>query len=188
MGDIDLGDMHFRNGRVYSPWRAYGQSKTANILFAKVWILLCLYGRPLHNISLCLYYAQELSSQLKGTGVTAVSVHPGVIATNLFAAHNKAAATGVVGALFRTFIVDKSIPQGAATTLYACLEPTLAQSENRGTYLADCAIKQPSTVQAQDADGSIGRALWASTDAQLQAALALESTSSGANEAKSESA
>lgn len=36
MGTLDLADLHFRGGRAYSPWGAYGQSKTANILFAKV--------------------------------------------------------------------------------------------------------------------------------------------------------
>ena len=30
---VDLGDVHFLN-RPYSPWQAYGQSKTANVLFA----------------------------------------------------------------------------------------------------------------------------------------------------------
>jgi NAD(P)-dependent dehydrogenase (short-subunit alcohol dehydrogenase family) len=32
-GDVVLDDLHFRN-RPYDPWRAYGQSKTANVLFA----------------------------------------------------------------------------------------------------------------------------------------------------------
>lgn len=36
MGTVDVKDLHFRRGRAYTPWSSYGQSKAANILFAKV--------------------------------------------------------------------------------------------------------------------------------------------------------
>eukprot|EP00964_Phaeocystis_antarctica_P014428 scaffold7937_cov52-Phaeocystis_antarctica.AAC.2 len=38
MGTVDTVDLNFATGgdRKYSPWGAYGQSKAANILFAKV--------------------------------------------------------------------------------------------------------------------------------------------------------
>ena len=38
MGSVDTADLNFATGgdRKYSPWGAYGQSKAANILFAKV--------------------------------------------------------------------------------------------------------------------------------------------------------
>ena len=45
----------------YSPWTAYGQSKTANIL-----------------------HAVELNKRLSASGVTAVALHPGVIETELW--------------------------------------------------------------------------------------------------------
>lgn len=32
---LDFADMHFKEGRTYSKMNAYGQSKSANILFAK---------------------------------------------------------------------------------------------------------------------------------------------------------
>ena len=35
MGQVDTTDLFFKEGRKYSPWGAYGQSKAANILFAK---------------------------------------------------------------------------------------------------------------------------------------------------------
>jgi len=44
--------------RHYSPWRAYGTSKLANILFTR-----------------------ELARRLEGSGVTATSLHPGVVRT-----------------------------------------------------------------------------------------------------------
>ena len=36
MGSVDTSDLSFAHGRSYSAWGAYGQSKAANILFAKV--------------------------------------------------------------------------------------------------------------------------------------------------------
>ena len=56
MGSVDTSDLSFAT-RKYSPWGAYGQSKAANILFAK-----------------------GLADQLKeaGSNVLSVSLHPGV--------------------------------------------------------------------------------------------------------------
>jgi hypothetical protein len=42
--------------------------------------------------------------------------------------------------IFLPFVLDKTIPQGASTTLYACLHPELSNDEYRGAYLDDCAI------------------------------------------------
>ena len=58
-GEIDFDDLHFRE-RDYDGWKAYAQSKLANVLHAK-----------------------ELAERLEGTGVSAVSVHPGWVRTNL---------------------------------------------------------------------------------------------------------
>jgi NAD(P)-dependent dehydrogenase (short-subunit alcohol dehydrogenase family) len=52
-GVIDFDDINFEK-RKYDGWTAYGQSKLANVLHAK-----------------------ELAKRLEGTGVTAVSLHPG---------------------------------------------------------------------------------------------------------------
>lgn len=62
-GRLDYDDLHYKKGRRYAGWPAYGQSKLANILFPK-----------------------ELADRLKEKSphVTAVSVHPGVIQTNLW--------------------------------------------------------------------------------------------------------
>ena len=50
----------YQDGKAYHRWRAYGQSKTANILFSV-----------------------ELARRLGPKGIKAFSVHPGAIATNL---------------------------------------------------------------------------------------------------------
>lgn len=61
MGKIVPSDLHYTKGRTYKAWEAYGQSKLANMLFAK-----------------------GLADRLKGTPATAVCIHPGVIHTNLW--------------------------------------------------------------------------------------------------------
>lgn len=107
----------------YSSWAAYGQSKIANLLFAK-----------------------ELSRRFTGTKKTANAVHPGVIATNL-GRHMGAAANmlfGVVGPLFL-----KSIPQGAATQVYVATHPAAASIT--GEYFADCNVAK-ARRDANDAD------------------------------------
>lgn len=58
-GDIHFDDLHF-DSRKYDGWEAYAQSKLANLL-----------------------HARGLAKRLDGTGVTAVSVHPGWVRTNL---------------------------------------------------------------------------------------------------------
>jgi NAD(P)-dependent dehydrogenase (short-subunit alcohol dehydrogenase family) len=64
MGKIVLNDLHYKNGRKYRGWPAYGQSKLANLIFAKE-------------------LAKRLKEQ-KHDHVTAVSVSPGIIRTNLW--------------------------------------------------------------------------------------------------------
>lgn len=58
-GDIHLDDLFYEK-RKYDGWEAYAQSKLANLLHAK-----------------------GLAKRLEGTGVTAVSAHPGWVRTNL---------------------------------------------------------------------------------------------------------
>jgi len=100
----------------YRPWRAYGQSKLANLLTAV-----------------------ELSRRLAGSGKTAYAVHPGVIKTELVRHMNPVvrAAMSVVGP-----IALKSIPAGAATQCYAATHPGATQVSGR--YIVDCNAAEPS--------------------------------------------
>ena len=82
--------------RDYHPWRMYGRSKLANIMFATA-----------------------LARRFAGTNRTANSLHPGVIATNL-ARHVPNAE-----AMFSTMTM-KTVPQGAATQCYVAVHPDLA--------------------------------------------------------------
>ncbi len=96
----------------YKDWANYGQSKIANLLFAK-----------------------ELSRRFAGTKKTANAVHPGVIQTNLGRHMNP-----VMGFFFGLFgpLVLKTVPQGAATEVYVATNPSLATVS--GQYFADCNV------------------------------------------------
>lgn len=107
--------------RDYQPWRTYGQSKLANLLFAK-----------------------ELAKRL-APGQTANAIHPGVIETNL--GRHLDDYDGVLDSIGRDKL--KSIPQGAATQLFVAVNPDAAQLS--GLYFADCQVKEPSAPAKDEA-------------------------------------
>lgn len=111
---IKFDDLTFERG--YTPWGAYGQSKLANLLFAR-----------------------SLAKKLEGTGRTANAVHPGVIATNLWRHMNVVAR---VAAPVASAIAMKNIPQGAATQCYVATHPSLEGVS--GEYFVDCNIEKSS--------------------------------------------
>lgn len=120
----------------YTPFGAYGDSKLANVLFAKA-----------------------LSKRLP-PGVEAFSLHPGVIKTNL------TRSMGFQGALFRAIggLFMKSIPQGAATSVFAAVAPDLKGQS--GAYLSDCRVAQPSP---EGADAALAEQVWELTAKAAQA-------------------
>lgn len=118
-GGIEFDNLDGSKG--YSSWRNYGQSKLANLLFAK-----------------------ELARRFAGTQRTANAVHPGVIQTNLGRHMSPvlAALFGVTGKLWL-----KSVPQGAATEVFVATHPSLAGVN--GQYFADCNVAK-SRADADD--------------------------------------
>lgn len=139
-GTVDPEDL-FYSQRKYTPWGAYAQSKAANILFAKG-------------------LADELAAA--GSGVLSVSLHPGVIATPLWRHGNQWLTW-----LIHKFILDKDVPQGASTSLYAALAPESALPA--GAYLDNCAVASPN-AECTDAEGSLRRALWAKSEQLIEKA------------------
>merc|ERR1711933_544487 len=78
-------------------------------------------------------------------------------------------ARNVIGGfLLDLFLADKTVPQGASTTLWACLSEEAGRPDCAGQYLADCAPERPSALGR---DEGLAEALWRETDAQLDAAL-----------------
>lgn len=114
----------------YTAILAYGQSKLANIL-----------------------HANELARHFKEEGleITANSLHPGAINTNLLRHQNL--VEGIVNWIGKYFI--KNIPQGAATTCYVALHPQVKGIT--GEYFSDSNIAAP-TSQARDAE--LAKKLW----------------------------
>ena len=133
MAPLDFGDIHFERRR-YGRWIAYGQSKTANVLFTV-----------------------GLDQRLRSLGITALALHPGVIMTNLVRHLNtpdpSTDDTPRSGAKESRQprrqsqpAVLKSVEQGAATTLYAAVHPSLAG--RGGLYLEDCQwVPSPSPMR-----------------------------------------
>lgn len=117
---VDFDDIDFQR-RSYDRWVAYGQSKTANVLFAV-----------------------ELDRRGREDGIRAFSLHPGQILTNL-ARHLTDQDIAGFDALDANGkpIVDpdrgmKTPQQGAATIAWAATSPLLA--DKGGLYLEDCNI------------------------------------------------
>ncbi|KAF2136926.1 uncharacterized protein K452DRAFT_291967 [Aplosporella prunicola CBS 121167] len=125
LSPIRWGDYNFREGETYNKWRAYGQSKTANMLMA---------------ISL----AEKLGQK---RGLLAFSLHPGVIMTTTLGSHldwnvdipglqevDKFLGNAEGWGSFNA----KTAEQGAATHVYAAFSPSL--KEHNGAYLQDSRI------------------------------------------------
>ncbi|MCP4501521.1 MAG: SDR family NAD(P)-dependent oxidoreductase [Deltaproteobacteria bacterium] len=111
MADKEIGiDFDDLGGENYEPWKQYGQSKLANLLFAR---------------SLAKQFSED-----KGNKRSANAVHPGVIRTNL----TRHIGGEVFDSMDQTSI--KTIAQGAATQCFVAVQPRGGQLS--GTYFSDC--------------------------------------------------
>lgn len=120
--------------RAYDAWQMYGQSKLANILFA----------RSLHK-------------RFEGTNQVAVSLHPGVIRTNL-GRYDQGSVSAMLDSMDPSSI--KTIPQGAATQCLLAARPEGASAG--GQYWADC---QPSKTTPPGRDDELAEKLWQASEA-----------------------
>jgi NAD(P)-dependent dehydrogenase (short-subunit alcohol dehydrogenase family) len=121
---IDFDDLQSERGK-YSAFRAYGASKLANILFTL-----------------------ELSRRLAGTGVTANSLHPGVVMTNIFRDAGVVIG-GIIRVLGRWLMLSPE--QGAATAVYLASSPEVAAVT--GKYFVKCREQAPAPA-ATDVDAA----------------------------------
>jgi NAD(P)-dependent dehydrogenase (short-subunit alcohol dehydrogenase family) len=149
--DVDLDDPNFERTR-YTEFGAYGRSKTANILFAV-----------------------EFDRRHRDSGVRATAVHPGAIQTEL-GRHMTPAVTQEMISLINASqpagappFKWKSIPQGAATSVWAGVVAP-AQSVG-GRYCEDCHVAQVVTdegfrggVRPYALDADRAKALWARSE------------------------
>lgn len=113
-GKINRKDLNGNNA-----FDSYGQSKLANILFTR-----------------------ELSKRLHGTGVTANSVYPGVVDTEL----SRNNASIILTPFF--LCIAKTPKGGAQTTLKLALDPGMDKIS--GNYYADCRVSNESAAARDD--------------------------------------
>jgi retinol dehydrogenase-12 len=93
-------------------------------------------------------FASELGRRLAGTGVTAYSLHPGVVASDAWRR-----VPWPVRPLIKSFMI--STADGAKTTLYCAASPQCAAET--GLYYDDCRVKTPSAVAR---DTGLAAELW----------------------------
>jgi NAD(P)-dependent dehydrogenase (short-subunit alcohol dehydrogenase family) len=113
-GRIDFDDLHFER-RPYDGWTAYAQSKLANVL-----------------------HAQGLAERLSGEGITAVSLHPGWVRTNLI---RNSMPVWLQDTLMRPVLRLAGMIEpweGAQTTLFALLAEEVAA--HPGAYFSQLGI------------------------------------------------
>ncbi|MET7368778.1 SDR family NAD(P)-dependent oxidoreductase [Streptomyces sp. NPDC005566] len=138
---IRWDDVQFERG--YDRWQAYGQAKTANVLFA---VHLDALGRD--------------------SGVRAFALHPGSILTPLqrhLAKSDMVDAGWIDESGNPTDPTFKTPEQGAATQLWAATSPRLAGLG--GVYCEDCDVAEPA------GDGSEGGVHAHATDPEQAARL-----------------
>jgi NAD(P)-dependent dehydrogenase (short-subunit alcohol dehydrogenase family) len=141
MGKINFGDLQSKHR--YFRWRAYGQSKLANLLF--------MY---------------ELDRRLRAAGsqIKSVGAHPGYAATNLQSAAPPIADRLVMMVTNR--LIAQSAAMGALPQLYAATYPGL----EGGTYVGPDGIAEqrghPKPVGASGAarDEQVARRLWEASE------------------------
>lgn len=129
-GEINRDDLN--SEKSYNKFKAYSQSKLANILFT-----------------------QELAKRLKGTNVTVNACHPGVVKTQLgrHLVHSK--VKRVLDPF--TYFFFKTPKSGAQTSIRLAVDPEL---ENvTGQYFADCKIRKTAPSVRKNG-GEISEFLW----------------------------
>ncbi len=126
-GHVNFDDL--QHAQHYSGFQVYSDSKLMNVMFT-----------------------YELARRLEGTGVTANTLHPGLVATN-FLANN----WGVGGKIVRRLLdlVSISAEKGAQTSIYLASSPDVEGTT--GTYFEK---KKPVRSAEQSYDQDAQRRLW----------------------------
>ncbi|KAI6082472.1 retinol dehydrogenase 13 [Hypoxylon rubiginosum] len=140
LGPFRFDDYNFSGGAKYDGWDAYGQSKSANILFTV-----------------------ELSRRLASRGVRSYSPHPGLISgtglgTHLdksdFARLNDVAMRNT-GLPFEIDLPPRTLSQGTSSLLASALDPDF--DDKSGSYVRNCQVA-PAREYALDPENA--RKLW----------------------------
>jgi NAD(P)-dependent dehydrogenase (short-subunit alcohol dehydrogenase family) len=137
---VEFADVHFER-RAYDPWLAYGQSKTANVLFAV-----------------------EATRRWGHEGIVANALMPGAIRTNLQRHVDDAELARMRAAMASSGAVWKTPQQGAATSVLLAASPLVEGVGGR--YFEDCGEAGPNEpgtrtgVAAHALDPEAAARLW----------------------------
>jgi NAD(P)-dependent dehydrogenase (short-subunit alcohol dehydrogenase family) len=141
IGRIDFDDL--QSGRSYSRWRAYGQSKLANLLFA--------------------YQLQRRLAE-RGADALSLACHPGYAATNLQLAGPRMDGSSFMerASVWANGVFGQSAAMGALPTLYALTSPDASGGDYIGPSDYFEAWGHPKKVQSSSRshDADVARRLW----------------------------
>jgi NAD(P)-dependent dehydrogenase (short-subunit alcohol dehydrogenase family) len=160
---IDL-DYFWKGEPGYGPWRSYGQSKLANLLFT-----------------------QELQRRIDaaGLGYTTMTMHPGVVATdlgrNMMGLENAEKMKNGEGSFLQkafskaTSLFLKTPEQGANTQIW--LASGMGTRNAAATYYIDCKDKELPAFAADERDA---KKLWAESEEKSGVTFTLEPVTAAA--------
>ena len=158
VGEIHLDDLNWER-RPYNSWRAYGQSKLANLLF--------------------MFELQRRLAEA-GSPVRAVAAHPGYAATELQSRTGNPIQNGLMAIGNR--ILAQSGDQGAWPTEFAATEDIPGGSyvgpDGRGEMRGHPTLVSPSSAAT---DGDVARGLWALSEQLTGVRYAFESSAAAAS-------
>lgn len=126
---LDLDDL--QSAKNYTGIQAYARSKLENILFTR-----------------------ELARRLKGTGVTANCLHPGVVATRF--GHQSGGMISSLLGFVQNFAISPE--KGAETIIYLATSPNVATMSGEYFYKS-----RPTTPTRVASDDKLAAALWQKT-------------------------
>ncbi|KAH9204291.1 hypothetical protein DL95DRAFT_529323 [Leptodontidium sp. 2 PMI_412] len=124
LAGVRFDDYNFEEGKAYSPWLAYGQSKTANVLFSKA-----------------------LAQKLKNRGIQSYPLQPGLVMESNLSNHvtpEMFASALEIGNKDRgekelVMPQAKTLQEGCSTALVAALDPSIEGQS--GGFLEDCVVR-----------------------------------------------
>ncbi|KAI9036609.1 short-chain dehydrogenase [Aspergillus affinis] len=144
MGPIRFEDWNFDDGNTYDPWLGYAQAKTANMLFSV-----------------------SLARKLGKVGLVSVSLHPGVINTNLLRYDVGASVDAIVkwdklqgNRSYWDGFKWKTMSQGVATHVVAAFHHMISPTENNGSFLSDSTVIIPEDIRCWARDEIEAEKLW----------------------------
>ncbi|GHO76544.1 short-chain dehydrogenase [Ktedonobacter sp. SOSP1-85] len=136
-GKIDFADL--QGTKRYSVVKAYSQSKLAQI-----------------------YFTYELADRLRGTGVTANVLHPGMVVSNF-----NSGTRGIIHLMGEVayFFGGIDVEKGAQTTLYVATSPELVGVNGKYFSQSNQGKETPSSKRSYDA--AISHRLWEVSEALI---------------------